>query len=209
MSKDFVEVLADLEEDKAIEIAKDRLDSGEDPLKIMDDIRDAMSIVGDRFDEGQYFVPDLVFAGDILEELTDMVKEKMPEDVEEERLGKFVIATVKDDIHDIGKNMVVFMLDVNGFEVYDLGVDVPPEKIVEKVKEVDPDIVGLSGFLTVAFDSMKDTIEALEEEGLREDVKVMIGGGQIDEDVKEYVGADDYRSSAPAGVKLAKEWMKK
>lgn len=209
MSEDFVEVLADLEEEKAIETVKDRLDSGEDPLKIMDDIREAMSIVGDRFEEGQYFVPDLVFAGDILEEITDMVKEKMPADVEEERLGKVIIATVKDDIHDIGKNMVVFMLDVNGFEVHDMGVDVPPEEIVEKAEEVKPDIVGLSGFLTVAFDSMKETIEALEEEGLREDVKVMIGGGQVDEEVKEYVGADDYRSSAPAGVKLAKKWMKK
>lgn len=209
MSEDFVEVLADLEEEKAIEIVKDRLDSGEDPLKIMDDIREAMSIVGDRFEEGQYFVPDLVFAGDILEDITEMVKEKMPADVEEERLGKVIIATVKDDIHDIGKNMVVFMLDVNGFEVHDMGVDVPPEEIVEKAEEVKPDIVGLSGFLTVAFDSMKETIEALEEEGLREDVKVMIGGGQVDEEVKEYVGADDYRSSAPAGVKLAKKWMKK
>ncbi len=208
MSEDFIEVLADLEEEKAIEMAKDRLNSGEDPLKVMKDIREAMSIVGERFDEGQYFVPDLVFAGDILEKITGIVKEKMPEDAEKKSLGKVVIATVKDDIHDIGKNMVVFMLDVNGFEVHDLGVDVPPEKIVEKVEEEDPDILGLSGFLTVAFDSMKETIEALDEEGLCGNVKIMIGGGQVDEDVKEYVGADEYGSSAPAGVKLAKKWVK-
>ncbi len=205
---DLIETLADLEEDEAIEIVEERLESGEEPLNIMGDVRKAMQIVGDRFEEGQYFIPDLVYAGDILEIISEKLKEEMGEGEEEERLGKVVIATVKDDLHDIGKNMVVFLLDVNGCEVHDMGIDVPPEDIVEKVKEVKPDILALSGFLSVAFDSMKETVDLLKEEGLRDDVKIMIGGGQVDEDVKEYSGADAYCPTATDGVKQAKEWLK-
>jgi methanogenic corrinoid protein MtbC1 len=124
-----------------------------------------------------------------------------------EKLGKIVIGTVEGDIHDIAKDIVTFMLDLNGFEVTDLGVDVPPAKFVEAVKQTGAKIVGLSGFLTLAFDPMKDTVKALKGAGLT-DVKVMIGGGQIDENIRQYTGADAYGKDAMAAVALAKEWAK-
>jgi 5-methyltetrahydrofolate--homocysteine methyltransferase len=113
---------------------------------------------------------------------------------------------VAGDIHDIGKDIVVFMLDVNGFEVYDLGVDVPAQKFVEKIKESNAPIIGLSGFLTLAYDSMKQTIEVIKEAGLRDNVKIMIGGGQITEEIQKHTGADAYGKDAMAGVSLAKKW---
>jgi len=165
-----------------------------------------MEIVGQRFADSQYFIPDLVYSGEILKEITDMVKPKLAKAAGPKRLGKVVMGTVAGDIHDIGKDIVVFMLDVNGFEVYDLGVDVPAQKFVDKIKESGAPIVGLSGFLALAYDSMKQTIEAIKDAGLRDKVKVMIGGGQITEEVKKYTGADAYGKDAMVGVSLAKKW---
>jgi len=206
MAKELVSTLADLKEKEALKIAEDRLRAGEEPLKILDDARRAMEIVGKRFAASEYFIPDLVYSGEILKEITDMVKPKLAKAVEAKRLGKVVFGTVAGDIHDIGKNIVVFMLDVNGFEVYDLGVDVPAQKFVQKIKESGAPIVGLSGFLALAFDSMKQTIEAIKAAGLRDKVKVMIGGGQISEEVRKYTGADAYGRDAMTGVTLAKKW---
>jgi 5-methyltetrahydrofolate--homocysteine methyltransferase len=124
-----------------------------------------------------------------------------------ERRGKVLIGTVEGDIHDIGKDIVVFMLDVNGFEVMDLGIDVPVQKFVDAVREFKPAVVGLSGFLTLAFDAMKATVEALSKAGLRDKVKIMIGGGQIDDQVRKYTEADAYGADAMAGVALAKGWI--
>ena len=207
MAKDLVSTLADLKEQEALKIVEDRLSAGEEPLKILDDARKAMEVVGKRFASSEYFMPDLVYSGEILKEITDIVKPKMGKEEEIKRLGKVVFGTVAGDIHDIGKDIVVFMLDVNGFEVYDLGVDVPAQKFVEKIKESGAPVVGLSGFLALAFDSMKQTIEAIQAAGLRDKVKVMIGGGQISDEVRKYTGADAYGMDAMAGVSLAKEWV--
>ena len=207
MAEDLVRALADLKEKEALTIAEEKLSAGENPLKILDDSRNAMVIVGKRFADGEYFIPDLVYSGEILKEITDMVRPKLEKTVEAERLGKVIMGTVAGDIHDIGKDIVTFMLDVNGFEVYDLGVDVPAQKFVDKTKETNAGIVGLSGFLTLAFDSMKETVEAIRAAGLRDRVKIMIGGGQINEEIKKYTGADAYGSDAMAGVALAKEWV--
>jgi methanogenic corrinoid protein MtbC1 len=206
MAKDLVKTLADLKEKEALKIVEDRLSVGEDPLKILDDAKRALEIVGKRFSDCEYFIPDLVYSGEILKQITDMVKPKLTKAAAAKRLGKVVVGTVAGDIHDIGKDIVVFMLDVNGFEVYDLGVDVPAQKFVEKVKESGAPVVGLSGFLTLAYDSMKQTIEAMKAAGLRDKVKVMIGGGQITEEVRKYTGADAYGKDAMAGVSLAKKW---
>ena len=165
-----------------------------------------MEIVGQRFADSQYFIPDLVYSGEILKEITDMVKPKLAKAAGTKRRGKVVMGTVAGDIHDIGKNIVVFMLDVNGFEVYDLGVDVPAQKFIDKIKESGAPIVGLSGFLALAYDSMKQTVEAIKNAGLRDTVKVMIGGGQITEEIKKYTGADAYGKDAMVGVSLAKKW---
>jgi methanogenic corrinoid protein MtbC1 len=206
MAKDLVSTLADLKEKEALKIVEDRLKAGEEPVKILDDARKAMELVGKRFASSEYFMPDLVYSGEILREITEMVKPKMGKAGEIKRVGKVVFGTVAGDIHDIGKDIVVFMLDVNGFEVYDLGVDVPAQKFVEKIKESGAPIVGLSGFLTLAFDSMKQTVDAIKAAGLRDKVKVMIGGGQMSEEVRKYTGADAYGPDAMAGVSLAKKW---
>jgi methanogenic corrinoid protein MtbC1 len=205
--KDLVSTLADLKEKEALKIAEDRLKTGEEPLKILDDAKRGMEIVGKRFADSEYFIPDLVYSGEILTKITDMVKPKLATVAEVKRLGKIVFGTVAGDIHDIGKDIVAFMLDVNGFEVYDLGVDVPAKKFVEKIKETGAPIVGLSGFLTLAFDSMKETVEAIKTAGLRDKVKIMIGGGQINDDIMKYTGADAYGKDAVAGVSLAKQWI--
>jgi methanogenic corrinoid protein MtbC1 len=206
MKDDLLAAIADLEEESALKILNDKLNRGEDPYKILEVARAAMEIVGSRFANGEYFIPDLVYSGEILKEVTAIVKPKLTKDVEVKRMGKFVLGTVAGDIHDIGKDIVAFMLDVNGFEVHDLGIDVPVQKFVDEIKETNTKIVGLSGFLTLAFDSMKETIDAIKAAGLRDKVKIMIGGGQIDEEIRKYTGADAYRPDAVSGVLLAKEW---
>jgi 5-methyltetrahydrofolate--homocysteine methyltransferase len=206
MAKDLVKTLADLKEQEVIKIVEDRLKAKEDPLKILEDARKAMEIVGKRFASSEYFIPDLVYSGEILRTVTEMVKPKLNKAGEIKRVGKVVFGTVAGDIHDIGKDIVVFMLDVNGFEVHDLGIDVPVQKFVDKIKETGAPIVGLSGFLTLAFDSMKQTVEAIKAAGLRDKVKIMIGGGQMSDEIKNYTGADAYGKDAMAGVSLAKKW---
>lgn len=206
MVKTLVTTLADLEEKEAINIVKDRLSTGEDPLEILNDARRGMEIVSKRFTDKKYFVPDLIYSGVILKEITRLVKPVLIKTPEINGLGKIVFGTVVGDIHDIGKDIVVFMLDINGFEVYDLGVDVPVQKFVEKINDSGATIVGLSGLLTAAFDGMKKTIEAIETAGLRDKVKIMVGGALVDESVRKYVKADAYGEDAVTAVELAKKW---
>ncbi|MBM2832397.1 MAG: hypothetical protein HW414_1449 [Dehalococcoidia bacterium] len=209
MTDNLVDAIADLKEEEALRIVKSKLDSGEPPAKILEASRKALEIVGARFAKCEYFIPDLVYSGEILKEISELVKPKLKGATQLEHLGKCVIGTVAGDIHDIGKDIVAFMLDANGFEVVDLGVDVPARKFVEKIQEVNPQVVGLSGFLTLAFDSMKETVEAIRAAGLRDKVKIMVGGGQIDDEVRKYAGADAYRPDAVAAVLLAKEWVRR
>jgi methanogenic corrinoid protein MtbC1 len=207
MSGELTKAIADLEENEALRLTREKLDSGEEPQTILEESRSGMEEVGKRFSDGTYFLPELIYSAEILKEITEIIKPKLKGEVQTERLGKCVIGTVAGDIHDIGKDIVVFMLDVNGFEVYDLGVDVAPQAFADKIKETGASIVGLSGFLTLAFDSMKETVEAIKAAGLRDKVKIMIGGGQIDEDIRNYAGADAYGQDAMTAVSLAKGWI--
>jgi methanogenic corrinoid protein MtbC1 len=207
MSGNLINLLADLKDKEVLDLVKQRLDAGEDPLKILEDSRKGMEIVGKRFADDEYFLPELVFSGELLKQVTELVKPHLKQAVETKKLGKVVIGTVAGDIHDIGLNIVDFMLDVNGFEVYNLGVDVPAEAFVNKVKETGAPILGLSGFLTPAFEAMKETVEAIEAAGIRDGVKIMIGGGQLDEDIRKYARADAYGKNAMAAVALAKGWV--
>jgi methanogenic corrinoid protein MtbC1 len=207
MSDDLVNLLADLKDVEVLELVRKRLANNEDPLKILEDSRKGMEIVGERFAADEYFLPELVFSGDLLKRVTELVKPYLTQAVETKRIGKVVIGTVSGDIHDIGLNIVDFMLDVNGFEVYNLGVDVPIENFINKVKETGAPVLGLSGFLTPAFEVMKETVEAVQAAGIREKVKIMIGGGQLDDDVRKYAGADAYGKNAMEAVALAKEWV--
>jgi methanogenic corrinoid protein MtbC1 len=206
-NSDLITALADLKEEEALKIVEEKLNASEDPFKILEDVRLGMEIVGNRFAKNEYFISDLLYAGEILRVVTEKVKPKLAKAKETKLLGKVIIGSVAGDIHDIGKNIVVFMLEVNGFKVYDLGVDIPPEKFVEKIKETGANIVGLSGFLALAFDAMKETVQAIKDAGLRDKVKIMIGGGQITEDIRKYTGADAYGKDAMAGVSLAKKWV--
>lgn len=207
MANDLVSALADLREEEALAIVRERLDAGDEPSGILDDARQAVAIVGQRFAEAEYFIPDLVYSGEIMKAIAELVKPHLTRAGEVERIGKVVVGTVAGDIHDIGKDIVVFMLDVNRFEVLDLGVDVPPERFVATVQETGATVVGLSGFLTLSFDSMRNTIEALAAAGLRDGVKVMVGGGQIDEHVRAYTGADAFGTDAMEAVSLANGWL--
>jgi len=146
MPKDFITLLADLEEDEVIKLTKQRLEAGEEALAILQDSRKAMEVVGNRFAGGQYFIPELVYSGELLKQITELVKPHLVHSGDIKHLGKVVIGTVAGDIHDIGLNIVEFMLSVNGFEVHNLGVDVPVEKFVDKMKETSAPVLGLSGF---------------------------------------------------------------
>ena len=207
MSKELVNAIAEMKEQEALELARKMVESGSDPMEIMDATREAMGIVGQRYEKGTYFLPELILSGVMLNQIAEMVKPKLAKAAEVERHGKVVIGTVEGDIHDIGKDIVVFMLDVNGFDVLDLGIDVPPQKFVEAIKDFEPQVVGLSGFLNLAYDSMRDTVEAIKKAGLRDRVKIMIGGGQMSDSIREHSGADAYGKDAMAGVSLAKEWI--
>jgi methanogenic corrinoid protein MtbC1 len=205
MSKELIEAITEMREEDAVAIVKKQLDAGTAPVDVLDDCREAMGIIGKRFETGESFIPELILAGEILAQISAILKPRMQQTGESKKLGKIVLGTVQGDIHDIAKDIVGFMLDINGFEVTDLGVDVPPEKFVETVKATGAKIVGLSGFLTLAFDPMKSTVKALKDAGLT-DVRIMIGGGQIDENIRQYTGADAYGKDAMTAVAIAKSW---
>jgi methanogenic corrinoid protein MtbC1 len=208
MSKELVDAMVGMKEQEAISIAKDLVDNGTDPLEIFGACREAMETVGKRFEKGEFFLPELMMAGEMLRQISEILKPLMKEEAKSDGdAGRVIIATVAGDIHDIGKDIVVLMLDVNGFNVLDLGIDVPADKIVDAIKEFQPAVVGLSGFLTLAFDSMKDTVDKIKEAGLRDNIKIMIGGGQIDEEIVRHSGADAYGKDAMEAVKLAQGWV--
>jgi len=203
MLDELLRAILDLDEGKALELTKRLVESGEDPLKILDCVRAATDEIGKRFERGEYFVADLVMAGEILKGISEIIAPKLRETgKKKEVVGKLLIGTVEGDIHDIGKNIVVTMAEAAGFEVVDLGVDVPPERFVEAIKQHNPDIVGLSGLLTLAIDSMKRTVDAINAAGLRDKVKIIIGGGRVDENVKEYTGADAWTNDAATGIRI-------
>ena len=208
--KQLVESLSDMDEDDALEIAKRMLlEENVNPLRVLALCREAMDIVGKRFEEGEYFLPELVLAGEMLETIGAIAKPLIKQVPGEEvrKLGKVLIGTVHGDLHDIGKNIVSFMLDINGFEVKDIGIDVPVQTFIDEINRYQPDVVGLSGFLTLAFESMKETIAAFDAAGMRQGFKIMIGGGQIDETVRAYTGADAFGTNAVDAVNLCKTWM--
>lgn len=210
MSTKLVEAMVNIQEDEALQIMKKAIDEGENSYIILNDCQEAMKIVGEKFEKGEYFLPELIACGEMLKKISDIVKpglvaaQKMGGS---EKRGKIVIGTVRGDIHNIGKDIVKLVLEGNGFEIRDLGVDVPEEVFVTAVKEVQPQIVAMSGILTLAYDAMKSTVEALEKAGLRKKVKVMIGGGQAYERVRDYVKADAYGVDAMAAVRLANQWI--
>jgi 5-methyltetrahydrofolate--homocysteine methyltransferase len=207
MSQELIDAIAEMEDEQAVALATSMIEGGTSPLEILEDCKTGMSIVGDRFEKGEYFVPELILAGEMLKQISEIVKPHLSAESDAPKLGKVLLGTVQGDIHDIGKDIVHFMLEVNGFEVHDLGVDVPVETFVDAVKADQPDVVALSGFLTLSYDAMRDTVAAFEAAGVRGSVKIMIGGGTVDDQVRVFAGADAFGLNAMDAVNLAKGWV--
>lgn len=198
--------LANIEIDKVPDAVKEALNKGIPPLKIINEaLAPAMNIVGKKFEEGEYFLAELVAAGETFKEVLDILRPLLLKSGEKiKRLGKVVIGTVRGDLHDIGKNIVATMLESAGFEVYDLGADVPPEEFVKKAKEVNADIVAMSALLTTTMIEMKNVIEELKKAGIRDKVKVIIGGAPVTEEFAREIGADAYAEDAVKAVEVCK-----
>jgi methanogenic corrinoid protein MtbC1 len=207
MSDQLATAMADLEESTVLNLVRQRLNAGDNPMAILTSCREGMTQVGKRFETHEYFISELIMAAEIFKQASALLSSRLKTDVIGSR-GKVVIGTVKGDIHDIGKDIVVSLLKAANYDVRDLGVDVPPQKVVDAVKETGATVVGLSGLLTIAFDSMKETVAALASAGLRSKVKVMIGGGFVSETVQQYAGADAWGTDAQAAVSLCNQWIK-
>jgi dimethylamine corrinoid protein len=205
---ELAEALANLEEDKVRELVQNRIASNSDPMSLVDELRQGMDIVGDRYKSKDYFLSELIISGEIFKESMAAIEPKLKGGNRGQPLGKMVLGTVKGDIHNIGKDIVATLLTAAGFEVYDLGIDVPSDKFIDKLKETGSSILGMSGLLTPAFESMKETVKALEAAGLRNTVKVIIGGGIVTEQVGKYVGADAFTDDASEGVEMCRGFVK-
>jgi len=206
MGKSLTELIGDLEETEAAATVRQLLKEGRDPLTILKECQAGMVKVGEKYEKGQYFISDLMMSGEIFKQIGEILGPEM-KGAAGPPAGKVIIGTVAGDIHDIGKDLVVGILRSANYEVTDLGVDVPVERFVEAARETGATVVGLSCLLTTAFDSMKATIKAFDEAGLRSKVKIMVGGGPMDKKACEYAGADAWGTDAHAAVTLCKEWI--
>lgn len=207
--EELIQAVVELEEEKSYSLVKALLDEGVNPKEIIDILRKGVETVGERFNKKEYFLTELVMAGEIFQQSAKILETAMKEESETiESLGVVVIGTVKGDVHDIGKNIFVTLLQAAGFKVHDLGVDIAAEKFINKVKETKASIVAYSGLLTIALESMKKTTEALRSAGLREKVKIIIGGLPVDEMWMKEAGADAYTDNAFEGVKIITNWLK-
>jgi 5-methyltetrahydrofolate--homocysteine methyltransferase len=205
----LMDAITQMQEEEALELTEKLLEAKADPVAILDACTKAMEEVGKKFESGVYFLPELMMAGEMLKQISEKVKPMIQGKGEGKKAGKVLLGTVRGDIHDIGKDIVGFLLDVNGFEVKDIGIDVPPETFVKEAETFHPDVVAMSGLLTLAYDSMKDTVDALKTAGLRDSVKIIIGGGQMSDKIAGYSGADACAKDAMDGVNLIKNWTKK
>ena len=206
MDQKLIDALADLREEETLSIVKDMLEEGEDPVRILELAREGMGVVGDRFERGDYFLSELVVAAAVFQQVMEVMRPELEKAVIEP-VGQIVIGTVQGDIHDIGKNIAIALLEAAGFKVYDLGVDVPPAEFITAIEATEPDIVGMSGLLTLAIESMRKSVEAIEQAGLRDQVKILVGSGRLDDTGCDYIGADAWTDEAAAGVKICNNWI--
>ena len=206
MSRDLTDAIVGMDEAGALRLVKEKLDGGADPGAVLDEAKAAMTELGDRFAREEAFIPELIMGGEIMKGIAAELRPLIKGEATAQSRGTVVIGTVHGDIHDIGKDVVVMMLEVNGYDVHDLGIDVPIERFVAAIAELEPRVVGLSGLLTLAFDSMKATIDGIAAAGLRDQVKIMIGGSPVDEQVCAYAGADGWGRDAAAALRMAADW---
>lgn len=205
----LTDAVGELNEDKMLEVLNQFVASNpseEQAQEVVNACQLGMVRVGDLFESGEYFVGDLIFAGELLTQSIEILKPVIGKK-NIARSGKIVLGTVEGDLHDIGKNIFKSMAEAAGFEVYDLGINQKPAAFIEKVKEVQPDVVGMSAVLTLALKSMKDTVDQLKEASLRENIKIIIGGNPVTEEACEYIGADAFTTNAAEGVKICQKWV--
>ncbi|WP_319411206.1 cobalamin-dependent protein [uncultured Cohaesibacter sp.] len=200
------DAIVELDEDEAVELVKQCLEEGASANDLLSVCQSAMERVGELFEEEEYFVSDLMMSGEVFTAIAEILTPLLAASGGETK-GTIVMGTVKGDVHNIGKDIVVNMLKAANFTVIDLGVDVAPQAFIDSVKATGARIVGMSGLLTLAFDSMKETIDLIAENGMRDDVKIMIGGGPVDENVRRIVGADAYSPDAQKAVRQAQDWV--
>jgi len=205
---ELADAIAELNEDEAKRLVREKIDAGVEPLSIVDECREGMDIVGGRYKDKEYFLSELIVSGEIFKEAMAVVEPLLKGGKQAESLSKMVLGTVKGDIHNIGKDIVGTLLTAAGFEVYDLGIDIAPSIFVDKLVETGAPILGMSGLLTPSFESMKETVKAVEEAGLRDKVKIIVGGGIVTEQVGKYVGADAFTSDGPEGVEICKKFAR-
>jgi 5-methyltetrahydrofolate--homocysteine methyltransferase len=203
--------VVEMQEDKALSLTQAGLDQGIPAIDIFNCYQKALEEIGKRFEQQLYFIPELIMSGEMMKAGADILKPHLASggssQGEQKKLGKVLIATVEGDIHDIGKNIATMMMELNGFDVLDIGVDVPADKIIDEATRFGAQVIGLSGLLTLAFDPMKEVVEKLKGKGLRDSMKVLIGGGQMDDQICKYVGADAYVTDAVVGVNIVKSWL--
>jgi methanogenic corrinoid protein MtbC1 len=202
----LAEALANLDEAEVAKLVRKEIDSGVDGMSIVKELRHGMDIVGERYKKGEYFLSELIVSGEIFKESMKLIEPLPQAGIGQGSATKMVLGTVKGDIHNIGKDIVAVLLRASGFEVYDLGIDVPPSAFVNKLVETEAPILGMSGLLTPSFESMKETVTAVEAAGLRGKVKIIIGGGVVTELVKRYTGADAFTTDAIEGVEMCKRF---
>ena len=207
----LAELVANLEEETVLKIVKQRIKKGDDLLQIINECNQGMREVGSRYEKGEYFIAGLIMAGEIFRQVVEMVQPLLVEQMSGESTGTILVGTVAGDIHDLGKNMFGMLLTCHGFDVVDLGVDVPPAEFATKVIEHKPDLVGLSGLITASFESMKETIFLIRAEMKTKnlEIPILIGGVFIDEIIHQYVDSDYWVTNAMAGVRLCEELLSK
>ncbi len=207
MSKEVYDAILDGDTKRAIAATEKALAENANPLDLVQKFMiPAMAEVGKRFECEEYFVPEMLISARAMKGCLQILRPRLAAQGSKP-VGRVAIGTVKGDLHDIGKNLVASMLEGGGFEVIDLGTDVAPEKFVEVVKEQNPNLICLSALLTVTMPSMKSTIEALKQAGVRQQVKVLIGGAPITQNFADQIGADGYGENAASAVNIARGFM--
>ena len=205
MDDELFEAIVELREKDVLRIVEERMLVGEDPIVVSELCREAMAEIGDRFAKKEYFLSQLVLSAEIFREIMEILEPRILERTKgAKKLGKVVIGTVKGDVHDIGKNIVGAMLFAAGFNVIDLGKDVPTDEIVRKVKEENAPLLGVSALLSTTIPVIEEVIQALQEAGIRDEVKVIVGGAPVTEEWARKIGADGYADNAPHAVTVAK-----
>jgi methanogenic corrinoid protein MtbC1 len=202
----LVSAIADLNEQLALKLIRQRLAENDDPLTLIANCQKGLQRVGERYAKHKYYLSGLIMGGEIFYEVMESIRPAMESRISGTSSGRILLGTVESDIHDLGKNIVKLLLSCYKLTVYDLGVDVPPEEFLRQARKLQPDIVGLSGLVTNAYDSMRETIGLFRREGYQ--IPIIIGGSQLSKEVFQYTGADYWVNKADAGVKLILRLLK-